>query len=104
MISKNQLESGSTRNSNGMLKCPELIHENTCTTCSLTDEACNSAKTRMDKIKEARILRDAIAPLSPLLIFFPKNPFIKNPINGKSGINATNLIISVFVSVRIVRC
>ena len=93
MINKNKVDKGSTRNSNGILSVPELIHENTFTTFSFCDNPCNSKNTRTETMKDAKILSDAMPPLNPLLIFLPKNPLIRNPIKGKSGMSATNLII-----------
>ena len=34
-----------------------------------------------------------MVPDKPLLIFFPKNPLIRNPSKGNNGMSATNLII-----------
>ena len=97
MISKNTVDKGSTKNSNGILSAPELIQENTFTTFSFCEDPCNSRNTRTDTIKDAKILSDAIPPLNPLLIFFPKNPLIIKPIKGKSGMSATNLIIFFYL-------
>ena len=48
-----------------------------------------------DKINEAKMAEQAIRPESDLLNFFPKKPFIKKPIRGKSGTKPTNLIILI---------
>jgi hypothetical protein len=39
------------------------------------------------------MLNEAMPPLKPLLIFFPKNPLMINPKRGNNGISAANLII-----------
>ena len=93
MINKNQEDKGSIKNSNGIFKVSELIHENTQTTCSLMGLCSNSIKIKTETINEANTDKLAMVPDKPLLIFLPKNPFIKNPSKGNKGMSATNLII-----------
>src|SRR5688500_3402496 len=93
MIRRKTTESGSTRNSKGILSVPELIQEKIFTTFSFWEDPCSSTNTSTETMNDAKMLTDAIAPLRPLLILFPKNPLIINPISGNKGTSDTNLII-----------
>jgi hypothetical protein len=93
MMSRNTEDRGSIKNSKGIFRLPELIHENKLTICDFSDDDCSSKNTARERTKEHSTLREAIVPLNPLLIFFPKKPLIKNPNNGNRGISAANLII-----------
>ena len=93
MINKNSDDSGSTKNENGMESVSEFIQENKFTTCVFSIPEFTCIKTPTANIKEASMEVAAIVPDKPLLIFFPKNPLIKKPINGKSGIKPINFII-----------
>src|SRR6478736_6593976 len=99
MISKKIEESGSIKNSNGMIKIPELIHEKTFTTFSFTSEFCSWINTRTETTKEHKMLRDAIVPLNPLLTFLPNNPLNMNPNKGNNGIKAASFIIKSYLFV-----
>ena len=93
MINKNHDDKGSTKNSKGIFNVSELIHENKQTVCDLISECSNSININTETINEANTATLAMVPDKPLLIFLPKNPFIKNPNKGNNGIRATNLII-----------
>ena len=93
MINKNSEESGSTKNENGMESVSEFIQENKFTTCVFSIPEFTCIKIPTANTKEASMEVAAIVPDKPLLIFFPKNPLIKKPINGKSGIKPINFII-----------
>ena len=93
MINKNQDDKGSTKNSKGIFNVSEFIHENKQTVCDFISECSKSKNINTDTTNEANTATLAIVPDKPLLIFLPKNPFIKNPIKGNNGMRATNLII-----------
>ena len=93
MINKNQDDNGSTKNSKGIFNESELIQENNGTIWDLASECSNSKKINNEIANDANTAKLAIQPDKLLLIFLPKNPFIKNPNKGNNGIRATNLII-----------
>ena len=97
-INKNNAESGSYKKSKGMFKVSALIQENKVTTWDLFAECSNSINAKTETTNEARMLTQAIPPDKPLLIFFPKKPLIKKPV--QIGLRSLNNTLPEIIHIR----
>src|SRR5450755_639270 len=96
MMSRNKVESGSTRNAKGIFRWPALIKSKSVTVTGSNPSCFTCRKIPALTIKEARIVADPINPESGFEIDFLKRPFIRKPTNGNNGTKKTYLLIFVY--------